>query len=117
MDVHSKHRGVGTVLGVKVSDSKARPNLYVRALKKQVKKEIATNYGSIVYDQASNQMLHYVEKPDSWISNTVNGGVYCELPTDCISVLRSDQCSTSRSLRRSRVPWTRRTSAPPRTRS
>lgn len=25
-------------------------------------------------------MVHYVEKPDSFISNTVNGGVYCELP-------------------------------------
>ncbi len=23
-------------------------------------------------------MLHYVEKPESWISNTVNGGVYRE---------------------------------------
>ena len=24
-------------------------------------------------------MLHYVEKPESWISDTVNGGVYCRL--------------------------------------
>ena len=27
-------------------------------------------------DPETSQMLHYVEKPESWISNTVNGGVY-----------------------------------------
>jgi mannose-1-phosphate guanylyltransferase len=29
-----------------------------------------------VSDPETSQMLHYVEKPESWISNTVNGGVY-----------------------------------------
>jgi ADP-glucose pyrophosphorylase len=43
----------------------------------QVKKETATNYGCIVSDPSS-LVLHYVEKPESWISNMVNGGVYRE---------------------------------------
>ena len=59
MEVHSKHRGVGTILGVKV------------------KREMATHYGCIVHDSETAQVLHYVEKPDSWISDVVNGGVYC----------------------------------------
>ncbi|RSH88837.1 Proteasome subunit alpha type-2 [Saitozyma podzolica] len=57
MELHGKHRGVGTILGV------------------NVKKETATNYGCIVSDPSS-LVLHYVEKPESWISNMVNGGVY-----------------------------------------
>lgn len=58
MERHQSHRGVGTILGV------------------DVKKETATNYGCIVHDPTSHQVVHYVEKPESWISNTVNGGVY-----------------------------------------
>jgi len=42
----------------------------------QVKRETATQYGCIVHDPASQQVLHYVEKPEAWISNMVNGGVY-----------------------------------------
>jgi mannose-1-phosphate guanylyltransferase len=59
-DLHSKHRGVGTILGVNVA------------------KETATKYGCIVHDPASAQVLHYVEKPEKWISSLINGGVYCE---------------------------------------
>ncbi|KAK1927222.1 nucleotide-diphospho-sugar transferase [Papiliotrema laurentii] len=58
MERHASHRGVGTILGV------------------DVKRETATNYGCIVHDPDSHQVIHYVEKPESWISNTVNGGVY-----------------------------------------
>ncbi|WVQ71947.1 hypothetical protein IAR50_001489 [Cryptococcus sp. DSM 104548] len=58
LKVHTSHRGVGTILGV------------------NVKKEAATQYGCIVTDPETNQMVHYVEKPEGWISNTVNGGVY-----------------------------------------
>ncbi|RXK41105.1 mannose-1-phosphate guanylyltransferase [Tremella mesenterica] len=58
LEFHSKHRGVGTILTVKV------------------KREIATHYGSIVHDPATLQVLHYVEKPEGWISDMVNGGVY-----------------------------------------
>ncbi|WOO77016.1 Mannose-1-phosphate guanyltransferase alpha [Vanrija pseudolonga] len=58
LEVHNKHRGVGTIMGV------------------PVKKEVATRYGSIVHDPETAQVLHYVEKPQGWISNTANGGVY-----------------------------------------
>lgn len=51
----------------------------------QVKRETATNYGCIVHEPSTNQVLHYVEKPESWISNTVNGGVYCELVKKVLS--------------------------------
>ncbi|WVQ80063.1 hypothetical protein IAT38_002164 [Cryptococcus sp. DSM 104549] len=58
LELHAAHRGVGTIMGV------------------NVKKETATQYGCIVTDPKTNQMLHYVEKPEGWISNVVNGGVY-----------------------------------------
>ncbi|WWC63373.1 uncharacterized protein I303_105973 [Kwoniella dejecticola CBS 10117] len=58
LQLHSSHRGVGTIMGV------------------NVKKETAQKYGCIVTEPESSLMVHYVEKPDSWISNTVNGGVY-----------------------------------------
>jgi hypothetical protein len=50
--------------------------LSTHALLKQVPKESATRYGCIVHDPASNQVLHYVEKPEKWISSLINGGVY-----------------------------------------
>ncbi|KAI5481123.1 hypothetical protein MNV49_005558 [Pseudohyphozyma bogoriensis] len=55
---HDKHRGVGTMLGVKVP------------------KETATKFGCIVIDPETFQAKHYVEKPESFISDTINGGVY-----------------------------------------
>ncbi|WVR09539.1 hypothetical protein IAU60_006608 [Kwoniella sp. DSM 27419] len=58
LDMHVKHGGVGTIMGV------------------NVKKETAVRYGCIVTDPETEQMVHYVEKPDSWISSTVNGGIY-----------------------------------------
>lgn len=42
----------------------------------QVEKEAATKYGCIVTNTSTNQAVHYVEKPDSYISNTINTGVY-----------------------------------------
>jgi mannose-1-phosphate guanylyltransferase len=61
MALHSKHRGVGTILGVNVP------------------RATATQYGCIVKDpENEGQVLHYVEKPESWISDIVNGGVYRE---------------------------------------
>ncbi|EKC98356.1 Psa2p [Trichosporon asahii var. asahii CBS 8904] len=76
LDVHTKHRGVGTIMGV------------------PVKKENASKYGCIVYDPDTSVVLHYVEKPESYISNTVNGGVYpprvhiCATPSPAPAALR-----------------------------
>lgn len=58
LELHTAHAGTGTIMGV------------------NVKKETATQYGCIVTNPETNQMVHYVEKPEGWISNIVNGGVY-----------------------------------------
>lgn len=42
----------------------------------KVSKEEATNYGTIVADPTSKKVIHYVEKPESQISNLINAGVY-----------------------------------------
>lgn len=55
-----QHRGVGTIIGKKVPrGSEAR-------------------FGCIVTDpQQPTLAVHYVEKPESYISSTINVGVYC----------------------------------------
>lgn len=55
---HDSHRGVGTIMGVKVE------------------REEATKFGCIVMNQESKKAIHYVEKPESYISDIINGGVY-----------------------------------------
>ncbi|CEQ42093.1 SPOSA6832_03858, partial [Sporobolomyces salmonicolor] len=55
---HEGHRGVGTVLGVTVP------------------REEANKFGCIVVDPETAQAHHYVEKPEEFISQTVNGGLY-----------------------------------------
>ncbi|MBW0505859.1 hypothetical protein O181_045574 [Austropuccinia psidii MF-1] len=55
---HDKHRGVGTLMGIRVS------------------KELSTKFGCIVTNPESSQVLHYVEKPESFLSNIINTGVY-----------------------------------------
>lgn len=55
---HDRHRGVGSILGIKVP------------------KEVATKFGCIVVDQDTQQAKHYVEKPENFISDTINGGCY-----------------------------------------
>lgn len=65
-----------------------RESRCARSANAQVKKENASKYGCIVYDPETSVVLHYVEKPESYISNTVNGGVYCEY-WDCEAAGRS----------------------------
>jgi len=48
-----------------------------------VPEDAATNFGCIVSDPNTKQVLHYVEKPESKISNLINCGVYL-FDTDCI---------------------------------
>ncbi len=80
MAAHERHRGVGTIMGVKVRLARARAQqrhaLTPRRDVIQVPKDTATKYGCIVHDPASAQVLHYVEKPESWISSLINGGIY-----------------------------------------
>lgn len=42
----------------------------------QVPRESATKYGCIVTNPTTMQARHYVEKPESYISDIINGGVY-----------------------------------------
>lgn len=42
----------------------------------RVSEEAATNFGCIVSDAHSRRVLHYVEKPEGYISNLINCGVY-----------------------------------------
>lgn len=49
----------------------------------RVSNEAATNFGCIVSDAHTKRVLHYVEKPESHISNLINCGVYL-FSTECI---------------------------------
>ncbi|CAF9909554.1 MAG: hypothetical protein GOMPHAMPRED_006801 [Gomphillus americanus] len=49
----------------------------------KVNKDVANNFGCIVSDEHSKRVLHYVEKPESHISNLINCGVYL-FSTDAI---------------------------------
>lgn len=49
----------------------------------RVSDEAATNFGCIVTDPETKRVLHYVEKPESHISNLINCGVYL-FSTECI---------------------------------
>jgi mannose-1-phosphate guanylyltransferase len=49
----------------------------------RVSAEAATNFGCIVSDTHTRRVLHYVEKPESQISNLINCGVYL-FATDAI---------------------------------
>lgn len=45
--------------------------------------DVASNFGCIVSDAHTKRVLHYVEKPESHISNLINCGVYL-FATECI---------------------------------
>ena len=49
----------------------------------RVTNDAASNFGCIVSDSHSKRVLHYVEKPESHISNLINCGVYL-FATECI---------------------------------
>jgi mannose-1-phosphate guanylyltransferase len=49
----------------------------------RVSNDAATNFGCIVSDTHTKRVLHYVEKPESHISNLINCGVYL-FATDAI---------------------------------
>ncbi|KAI9726747.1 MAG: Proteasome subunit alpha type-2 [Chrysothrix sp. TS-e1954] len=49
----------------------------------RVSNEAATNFGCIVTDPDTKRVIHYVEKPESHISNLINCGVYL-FSTNCI---------------------------------
>ncbi|KAI7879481.1 nucleotide-diphospho-sugar transferase [Lichtheimia hyalospora FSU 10163] len=58
IDAHMKHRGVCTMLGTKVP------------------RDQATKYGCLIAKPGTNEVMHYVEKPETFISDTISCGVY-----------------------------------------
>ncbi|KAK2745103.1 Proteasome subunit alpha type-2 [Myotisia sp. PD_48] len=49
----------------------------------RVSNDAATNFGCLVSDSHTKRVLHYVEKPESHLSNLINCGVYL-FATECI---------------------------------
>lgn len=39
-------------------------------------KDASTQYGCVVIDEETQKARHYVEKPENFISSTINAGVY-----------------------------------------
>lgn len=59
---HSKYKGIGTLLVKKVSA------------------ESASEFGELVADSETGELLHYAEKPETFVSEWINCGVYIFTP-------------------------------------
>ncbi|XP_022150070.1 mannose-1-phosphate guanyltransferase alpha-like [Momordica charantia] len=58
LEAHKRYGGMGTILVNKVSA------------------EAANQFGALVADPISNELLHYTEKPETFVSDLINCGVY-----------------------------------------
>ncbi|KAL4323855.1 hypothetical protein GQ457_11G030800 [Hibiscus cannabinus] len=62
LEAHKRYGGMGTILVIKVSA------------------ESANQFGELVADPATNELLHYTEKPETFVSDRINCGVYVFTP-------------------------------------
>ncbi|KAI3887177.1 hypothetical protein MKW92_016770 [Papaver armeniacum] len=62
LDAHKSYGGMGTILVSKVSA------------------ESASEFGELVADPTTNELLHYTEKPETFVSDRINCGVYIFTP-------------------------------------
>ncbi|XP_057522312.1 uncharacterized protein LOC130802357 [Amaranthus tricolor] len=62
LDAHKSYGGVGTLLVIKVSA------------------ESANLFGELVADPDSKELLHYTEKPETFVSDLINCGIYVFTP-------------------------------------
>ncbi|XP_057447528.1 uncharacterized protein LOC130739292 [Lotus japonicus] len=62
LDAHIKYGGMGTMLVIKVSA------------------ESANQFGELVADPTTHELLHYTEKPETFVSDLINCGVYIFTP-------------------------------------
>ncbi|KAG2679047.1 hypothetical protein I3843_11G031800 [Carya illinoinensis] len=62
LESHRRYGGMGTILVIKVSA------------------ESANQFGELVADPATNELLHYTEKPETFVSDRINCGVYIFTP-------------------------------------
>ncbi|PWA91661.1 mannose-1-phosphate guanyltransferase alpha [Artemisia annua] len=62
LEAHKRYGGIGTILVIKVSPEKA------------------DQFGELVADADTNELLHYTEKPETFVSDRINCGVYVFTP-------------------------------------
>eukprot|EP00475_Leptophrys_vorax_P008459 TRINITY_DN15490_c0_g3_i1.p1 TRINITY_DN15490_c0_g3~~TRINITY_DN15490_c0_g3_i1.p1 ORF type:complete len:392 (+),score=26.07 TRINITY_DN15490_c0_g3_i1:123-1298(+) len=62
LDAHKKHGGMGTLLA------------------KKVQPDVASEFGELVADPETKEILHYAEKPETFVSDRINCGVYVFTP-------------------------------------
>ncbi|XP_016746845.1 mannose-1-phosphate guanyltransferase alpha isoform X2 [Gossypium hirsutum] len=62
LEAHKRYSGMGTVLVIKVSA------------------ESASQFGELVADPITKELLHYTEKPETFVSDLINCGVYVFTP-------------------------------------
>ncbi|XP_073059075.1 uncharacterized protein [Primulina eburnea] len=62
LDAHKRYGGLGTILVIEVSP------------------ESASQFGELVADPDTNELLHYTEKPETFVSDRINCGVYIFTP-------------------------------------
>ncbi|XWS37395.1 hypothetical protein CRYUN_Cryun19dG0039300 [Craigia yunnanensis] len=62
LEAHKRFGGMGTILVIKVSA------------------ESASQFGELVADPVTNELLHYTEKPETFVSDYINCGVYVFTP-------------------------------------
>ncbi|CAN0857553.1 Mannose-1-phosphate guanyltransferase alpha [Linum grandiflorum] len=62
LDAHRRYGGMGTLLVIKVSA------------------ESASQFGELVADPNTKEVLHYTEKPETFVSDLINCGVYVFTP-------------------------------------
>ncbi|GJT14846.1 mannose-1-phosphate guanyltransferase alpha-like protein [Tanacetum coccineum] len=62
LDAHRSYGGMGTLLVIKVSA------------------ESASEFGELVADPVTKELLHYTEKPETFVSDLINCGVYIFTP-------------------------------------
>ncbi|KAJ8753505.1 hypothetical protein K2173_022746 [Erythroxylum novogranatense] len=83
LEAHRRYGGMGTILVIKVSA------------------ESASQFGELVADPATNELLHYTEKPETFVSDLINCGVYVFTPEiftsiQCVSSQRKDRANLKR---------------------
>ncbi|XP_062116397.1 uncharacterized protein LOC133830438 [Humulus lupulus] len=83
LEAHKSYGGMGTILVIKVSV------------------ESASQFGELVADPTTNELLHYTEKPETFVSDLINCGVYVFTPDiftaiEGVSTQRKDRANLRR---------------------
>ncbi|XP_030476461.1 uncharacterized protein LOC115693587 [Syzygium oleosum] len=69
LEAHRRYGGMGTLLVIKVSV------------------ESASQFGELIADPSTKELMHYTEKPETFVSDLINCGVYIFTP-DIFSAIR-----------------------------